>query len=341
MSLSKQSEPLEIDEMGGGFQHYVPSLLLRNFVGSDGKVNIFDIQSGENGREPVSKIAGETNYYNFPLRAAGGKIAENALQVVESDAARVIRKIIKSKNVKSLSDDHRKKLARFIAIQSFRTKAFFVGLELGGERTSREVVFSELWRSSVAVEKEILNRRWFLMESTAGREYYLGDHPVVLQHVEDPGGGRQLGFGVPGVEAYMPISPLLALYMPPRSVSDEIISGYRNAIELHRQVRLAALGNRDHPFANSADLQTLQRVIYSAKAIHDADAIGTILISTDENIKNFNSLQIMFSEKEIYSRDGNFKFAKEVLSKTPNYAKVVSTNLELIGSLPRAEKEND
>ena len=318
--------------MEGNFRHYVPKLLLRNFVGPDGKVGVFDIGSGSVGRKPVKDIAGEFEYYDFPLPEAGGMIAEDALQVVESDAARVIKKIIKSKNVKVLTDNHRQKFARFIAIQSFRTKAFFHGLRTPFTNDSREKIFARLWESLPLYESEILNRSWLLMETTSEREFYLGDHPIALQHTEDPGGARQLGFDVPGVEAYLPIAPTFAVYLPCRSVSDEIVSGYRHAVELHRQARVATLSGRDHPFANPIGLQTLQRVIHSAKSFYDADVTGKSLKSLPENVINFNALQINFSVNEVYSHESDFSFAKEVIEKRPDYSRAISTSLHLFGS---------
>ena len=71
--------------------------------------------------------------------------------------------------------------------------------------------------------------------------FYLGDQPVVLQRTFDRKKGTDLGFDVQGVEAFMPLCPTCALYMPCRSVSDPLIESYEAALELHRTVRTVVL----------------------------------------------------------------------------------------------------
>src|SRR5204862_3531118 len=44
----------------------------------------------------------------------------------------------------------------------------------------------------------------------------------------------QLGFGIEGVEAFLPLTPKCALYMPCVSVSTQIIQGYENRSEERR-----------------------------------------------------------------------------------------------------------
>jgi len=53
------------------------------------------------------------------------------------------------------------------------------------------------------------------MESITKRQFYIGDHPVALQDLENPGSGMQLGIDVPGVEAFFPMPPSLVLWIPP------------------------------------------------------------------------------------------------------------------------------
>jgi hypothetical protein len=72
-------------------------------------------------------------------------------------------------------------------------------------------------------------------------KFYLGDNPVVLQRTKNPKDGSNLGFDVEGIEAFLPLSPKCALYMPCRSTSAEVIDRYNSAVELHRAVRFNAL----------------------------------------------------------------------------------------------------
>src|ERR1700680_1535500 len=85
----------------------------------------------------------------------------------------------------------------------------------------------------------IANRHWVLMVATGNDTFDLGDNPAVLQRTDNPRDGSQLGFDVAGVEAFLPLAPHCALYMPCRTISEERIERYHAALDLHRVVRSA------------------------------------------------------------------------------------------------------
>ena len=104
----------------------------------------------------------------------------------------------------------------------------------------------------------ISRHHWAIMVIVSDDVFYLGDNPVVLQRTGNPKDGSNLGFDVKGVEAFLPLSPKCALYMPCRSVSDERIAQYRNAVMLHRAVRSAVMRGYH---GGAAELQAAQTTI--------------------------------------------------------------------------------
>lgn len=319
----------------GDFHHYVPTFLLKRFRGAGGKLHVLDIQSKNITDRPVKKSAGEDSFYAFSVPEYGDKKAEDILQKIESDAARCIKKICNTNSLASITVAQRKKLSRFIAIQSFRTKSFFDGLSLS-TISERRALFAELLRSAFLIQNKLETRDWFLMPSAPGTKYYIGDHPVTLQYLEDPGQGQQLGIGMPGVEVFFPMSPTLSLWIPPQEITDEIVSSYENACKIHREVRHAALNGMRHFMANPLGIAALQRAIFSGKKFHQAKYNYAPIVAEKENMENFNSLQIMFSSKEVYSCDGDFEFALRVLNETPSFAATLRTSLTF-GGFPNEE----
>lgn len=315
------------------FNHYVPAWLLRNFVASDGKISILDLLTKSVSRQPVGKIGGEHGLYEFVVPQTDPKTVENYLQLVESDAARPIKKLLRNENTNLLTDDDRRKIANFISVQSFRTKAFFAGLP--SMTQSREVLFNELLRSSKLAEQEIFDRRWYLLATERDHEFYIGDHPVALQHSEAPNYQGQLGWDLPWTEAYLPLTPKRCLWIPPMSISLEIVTGYQNAIKLLGEVQLAAIENKYHLFAGRESLELLHRIEKNSGPINLSFETGCLLSANQENIVNANSLQILFSGSHLFSRRGDFEFAKMVLEKTPEFGCITATGVESVSPVER------
>ncbi len=105
--------------------HFIPQFLLRNFLGADGKVWVYDTEvktiesRGTKGAGSVedlyawSKADGSTDFQTI----------ENYFgQTVESDAARAIRKLLEHKELSTKEALH---FFRFVAAQHCRTPAFF------------------------------------------------------------------------------------------------------------------------------------------------------------------------------------------------------------------------
>ena len=116
-------------------------------------------------------------------------------------------------------------------------------------------IFSQLWESMFIPAGYIARRHWALMVIDTDEVFYLGDNPVVLQRTENPKDGSNLGFDIEGIEAFLPLSPKCALYMPCRATSEDRIGRYQAAIGLHCAVRSHAL--RGLP-GGGEELQTAQ-----------------------------------------------------------------------------------
>ncbi len=206
-----------------------------------------------------------------------------------------------------------------MAAQSFRTEAFHKGIELGSSRQEFGPLFAELWESAFLVAGEIARRQWALMIIEHDDVFYLGDHPLVLQLTEKPSAAAELGFDVEGVEAFMPLAPKCALYMPCVSVSQQIVSGYE-----------AAQSNLSNPRSVGYRLRLLElsrRVLRNSQPLYDALTTGVPFSATVENVENLNYLQCYWAHAEIYSNKWDFCFAKHVFSRSPQYRKTPKVSI--------------
>jgi hypothetical protein len=264
-------------------QHWVPKLLLRNFADAR-QVYCLDIHSDEIKKRPPKHAASEPGFNDFEIDGKAISF-EDKLEKIETKAAPVLKRIVSAKNLVGLSPIDRQHVARFIATQSFRTKAFYEGLAGKPPREAFGTTFKYMWHSSVVTAAEIAHRHWALMVIEGDEVFYLGDNPVVLQRTRDPKDGTNLGFDVPGVEAFLPLSPKCALYIPCPATSHEIIVRYEAAMAVHRMVRLAVYSGIKGGGAELLDAQaTMRRSHHIYKALTEA----TPIVAEPANIENLN-----------------------------------------------------
>src|ERR1700761_4993608 len=107
-------------------QHWVPKLLFKNFA-DDGRVYCLDIHTDKLTKPPPKYAASEQGFNDFEI---DGKLVsfEGKFQKIETKAAPVLKRIVNAQSLAALSPIDRYHIARFIAAQSSRTKAFYEGL---------------------------------------------------------------------------------------------------------------------------------------------------------------------------------------------------------------------
>jgi hypothetical protein len=304
-------------------QHWVPQFLIRYFADKGGRVFCLDIHTDEVTKPPPKHAASERGFNDFTLD--GESISfEDKLEQTETKAAPVLKRIIAVKSLAGVGLAERQRVAEFMAAQSFRTKAFYEGMADKPNRQEFGRIFKELWDSAFVTASEIARRYWAIMVIDSDEVFFLGDNPVVLQRTENPKDGSNLGFDVVGVEAFMPLSPKCALYMPCKTTSDDRIARYEAALELHRVVRSAAL--RGMP-GGSSELQMAQLVISRLHPLVQAFRTGSPITADQGNIDNLNYLQCSWSHAAIYSNRSDFAFARRVFRENPQYRTVPKTSL--------------
>jgi Protein of unknown function (DUF4238) len=308
--------------MSGENHHWVPKLLLKKFTDA-GRVYRLNIHTGE-VTKPAPRLAeSEPGFNDFEV--GGRSISfEDKLEKIETKVAPVLKRIVNAQNLIGLSLINRQHVSRFIATQSFRTKAFYEGLSEKPPRQEFGTMFEYMWHSSIVAAAEIARRHWALMVIEGGGVFYLGDNPVVLQRTRNPKDGTDLGFDVPGVEAFLPLSPKCALYMPCRATSREIIVRYEAAMAVHRLVRLAVYSGIK---GGSEELREAQSTIRNSQHIYEASTKGTPLVAQPANIENLNYLQCSWALDAVYSNQKDFSFARRVFRENPQYRNAVRTSL--------------
>lgn len=307
-------------------QHWLPRLLLKKFADTDGRVFRFDIQTNAITKPPPRKAASSPGFNNFEI---DGQLVsfEKRLEKIETKAAPALQRIVEARSLTGLQPKDRKNIADFVAAQSFRTEAFFKGLDNAISRRHFGSLFNQLWESLFIISSHIEHRRWVLMVIENDNVFYLGDQPIVMQRTHNPKDGSNLGFDVEDVEAFMPVSPKCALYMPPRSVSNEVIARYDAAMALHRTVRTIALRGLA---GGAAELAIAQNTIRRSHELYQALTTGSHIRAIPAYIYNLNYLQCSWAHSGIYSNCRDFSFAQRVFQENPQYRSTPKTHLHKI-----------
>jgi Protein of unknown function (DUF4238) len=296
---------MAVQSTAGTDQHYVPKLLLRGFAGGKRKqLYVFDKSNDNEFRSSVRNLACQRDFYDPSI--------DLWLLQLESVSAPIIQSIRTKRTLNHLQDVEIQWLAGFIAVQQVRTlshRAFSTDMnrqmadvlrEMGTEPNSvknfreftdsemREQANADVQRLSLELLPYILSKDRILFSAVSGGEFWIGDHPVALANNLNPGDELRgtLGFGVPGIEIYLPISSELMLGCMCPSI--------RAMFAASQAGRLPA-APRGEEFLRAFDGSTTLQL-------------------NSENLKYHNSLQVISAERFVYSEHHAFEMAREMVS---------------------------
>jgi Protein of unknown function (DUF4238) len=292
-------------------QHFVPQLLLKNFADTDGRLWFLAKRDDYIGRVPPKKAASDTDFYEFEIDGEAFSF-EDRFQKHEAKAGKAIKKLAEGRSPLSLSMAERDDLAAFIALQSFRTEAFLVNLRGHDTRQDKGKALVRLWDSLFLTAPLISNRHWMIMKIEHDEVFYLGDNPVVLQNTENPSAKSSLGFDLIGVEAFIPLTPKLALYLPCPSISNQIIEAHENGLLMQRQLWTSGKGQ-------TTEALVIAKALRGTKPLYEAALLGVPVSAQSQSVLNLNYLQCAWAQKHIYSNQADFGTAKMVFEKSPQY----------------------
>jgi len=311
-------------------QHYVPKFLLRSFgTGKKDQVWVFDKQLGRPFKTNAKNIASESRFYDFEVKGAGYSL-ESGLSQVESQTKPVVEEILAKDSTASLTREKRETIAAFLAIQFLRTRAFraqwaefpnllrrkFESMKLEAAPGSQAEALIQLpSENQVKIDNarmllkapqqygpRFLDKRWFVACTTPAHPFWIGDNPIALQNHVDMGPYGNLGLAVRGIQIYMPLSSTRALGMWCPSVALQFEQGART-------IRSAPRHLVDHAVRDP------DRMV----AIADALQSGGPLHYEPRHVMNFNSLQVMRSERYVVSSTDDFELARRMIAEHAEY----------------------
>lgn len=293
-------------------QHYVPQFLLRNFQHKptknklDAKFFVYDKSNSKAFLASIKTTGGERYFYETKNEEDIYSIEDN-LCVYEGKTAPIIRRIIDNGSLKSLTRNEKMILSKFIALQFLRGPAIRNRLIELADLLEIKFNFFEEFGFSKPTEHEhkrnhcelvldgvnklspfIYNKDWMLCDSTTS-SLIIGDNPVVMYNTFSDGTGLRNE----GVEVYMPISPRYSLLILCGSVRKTITASLTKPVQNPLvKTNVKILKNYAHTFKRK----------------------GTIKLDL-ENTKFINSLQVINSERFLYSHELNFDLPNLMISE--------------------------
>lgn len=312
-------------------QHYVPQFLLKNFGnGKKDQLHVFDKSNGKVFPTNAKNIAGESNFYNFVIEDTEITI-EPSLSRLESKSKPIFRKILDQDHLRSITNDEKATICAFLAIQFTRTRAFkeqfralpeMLGekLRAWGETPEQQEAISEyiqipddnqlkiqmarmMSEAPKTFGPHFAAKHWLIIATSAKHPFMIGDNPLAMQNTNDFSPRGNIGLGVRGIEIYLPLSPTRALAMWCPSLTGELARAIQQLHELRRSAPMLIEENLKDP----AYLEYLWAAVSS----------GNPLQYSQENVTNFNSLQVRFAERHVFSSRDDFELPKRMISDIP------------------------
>jgi hypothetical protein len=292
--------------------HYVPQFLLRRFCNSDGRLHVFDKWSNSSFVSSTRNVASEKGFYDLKLY---GEVVsfEPLLCAFEDSALDALNSVVEHNSLAVLSGSDRLNVAYFLAVQTLRTRAereMLAQMDQGMRdsfpskgirpedlpadffRNDEQLKADSIMYLQMAEEiaPHLLAKDWCLNISQPGAKFFVSDHPVVRRNFYPPAPfmGNN-GIASEGIQIYFPLSADLMLCLLCRSL-----------------VR---------PFREK------QTALASPIPILEAIDTGNAFVIPSECVTYCNSLQVAYSHRFVFSCNGNFSLATEMLSTNPELRK--------------------
>ena len=273
-------------------------------------------------------VAAERDFYD--IETPDGRLSvENHLSRVEGEAAEIVTQILTRQELGFLTAADRRIIAEFAAVQFIRIRGQrerFKDISdkmvetlranapsnadlssLPDPATDEEAKLSSIKlivESLAEFAPHFLSKAWLLFEAPSGRPFWISDSPISL-HNSVPSRAPflgNLGLAVRGIEIYLPISPRYALGFICPSIAVKILDGHGDSLQLR------------HEFGE--DIAGAEGVGYLADGVR----YGFPIPSQPENMDLMNSLQVVGSERWIFSLTSDFSLAESILDDNPDVA---------------------
>lgn len=288
-------------------QHYVPQFLLKNFgFGSKLQINVFDKSNEKQFLSNTKNIACERYFYNYADNE-DLKTLETFFSLIESKANLIIQSIIERKELNFLTYSENYDIASYVASQLLRTKAIRANLEHSMQEFDKilsesgadniESFYNESMIKTASCNviskhlptftRELLNKNWFLISNETDQAFLLGDNPVTMYNETQINSTYEIGTSIPGIQMYLPLSPKVTLCVYCKSILGELIK------------------TKDTNTSSRELLTAIQR--------------STHWRAPPDVVTFLNELQIIFSEKYLFSSSNNFSIVKKTISRHPSY----------------------
>jgi hypothetical protein len=148
-----------------------------------------------------------------------------------------------------------------------------------------------------------MNKVWLLLRADRKKPFLIGDNPLTLQNLYDAGPYGNIGLALPGIEIYFPLSPLRALALWSLEHQETFQQAAANLRFLSQAAPLLVASHIRDPFF--------------IEQIAVAMDTGQPLTYQPDNILNFNSLQIFYAERYVFSSIDDFTLVREMIQKYP------------------------
>lgn len=306
-------------------QHYVPQFYLKKFARNTKPrkyiINCFDKTTGKNFTSSIKDIAMEKYFYDYQEP----QIVETIFAYLESNSSIILDKIIAEESIENLTDTERTIFSLFIFFQYSRTRSareFFSQVakliykhfeedknypkinnfdpqilkkfvEDRGFTAQINIMFgpkeeNEILTITEETSKLIFNLDWNITKNDFKREFYTGDHPVIIYN---PYSDEKMikGYGIQafksqGVEIFFPLTPKLCLI-----IYDKRVSEYKNVSSV-RGVKKEELD-----WINTQIIAESYRLIFTKR--NDFQFVKQVLREYPE-LKNINRNRIYIMDKK-------------------------------------------
>ncbi len=310
-------------------QHTVPRFLLDHFgFGKKNKKRKLYTFSKSDGREFQQSVYDATTrrcFYDLKNHPENASL-EGILAGIESDAAPVIKMIIKERSLLNLTSDECEKIAVFVLAQQGRTlntlktmehftETIVSWLEESGadphevdgmqgfdDDDAQKNSFITMIPKYVELAPHILNKGWILYETVESDPFYISDNPVTWHNDIDMSPRGSLGLEVKGIQVHLPLSSTLTLAFVCMSIFKELTQAKQ---KLSTMKALGLLGT---------DTMKMQIGFERGFKLLEAYEKGIALRSQPENVIFLNSLQVKYAEQYIFSKQNDFSLASEMVS---------------------------